>query len=285
MPVQLMAVNNSDVRFTVHNLSYNPGNDAIGISDTYRQISANNSNATEVCVFCHTPHNASSSVQLWNKASGASPYDQPLASAYQLYTSSPRLTNTVKHSALTAASESMLCLSCHDGKTAINVLHNTRVSDATDANGNSLLDMGIVGWANPLNMDTISAGLTYTDDIGAVRDQSGHVLAGNVNSGKNLTDDHPIGFSYAAAQAEKPGKLRPLDGPNSAKSYGMRFYGSGDRVECSTCHNPHVYYGQGKSGNSRITLPYGATQAQLDRTPFLVRDNNGSALCLSCHIK
>src|ERR687888_1493107 len=90
IPAQLIAVvtpNNQDVRFTVHNLSYNPNDNtgSKGISDDYRNISANNPNATEVCIFCHTPHTSDKSSQLWNKASGSGQYAQPVESAYKLY--------------------------------------------------------------------------------------------------------------------------------------------------------------------------------------------------------
>ena len=67
---------------------------------------------TEVCVFCHTPHNASPAVPLWNQTmSGAS---------YLTYTSST-LTATVN----APSGSSKLCLSCHDGTVAIgNTVNN-----------------------------------------------------------------------------------------------------------------------------------------------------------------
>ena len=278
----------ANIRFTVHNLSYNPNDDSKGISNPYRNIAVSNSNATEVCVFCHTPHNASPAIPLWNK-SFVDSNGQPTALSYQMYTSSPRLSTAVKQSSLSSGSMSLLCLSCHDGKSAINVLHNTSAYDATTSNGDYVLNMGIVG-ANPLTMDRIaSGGLTYTDDIGATRDQNDYVVSGG--SKVNLTDDHPLGFSYTQALNDTDpitgvqminNNLRTL---SDALSRGVRFFGPSNTVECSSCHNPHVYYGQGKMAGSRNMLPYATTQAQLDRTPFLVRDNNGSALCLACHIK
>jgi len=67
---------------------------------------------TEVCVFCHTPHNANPAIPLWN---------QTLSSAgYQTYTSST-LTATVN----APSGSSKLCLSCHDGTVAIgNTVNN-----------------------------------------------------------------------------------------------------------------------------------------------------------------
>src|SRR5690349_14810824 len=91
----VLAINDSDVRYTVHNLAYIP-NGSPGIKNSERNYKASNPDATEVCVFCHTPHNASPSVPLWNKA-----YDPATAGTYRLYTSSSTLSNTVKkHSSI-----------------------------------------------------------------------------------------------------------------------------------------------------------------------------------------
>jgi predicted CXXCH cytochrome family protein len=61
---------------------------------------------TEICIFCHAPHNASPAAPLWNQAqSGAT---------YTAYSSS---TMTALPGAPTGSAK--LCLSCHDGTVAI----------------------------------------------------------------------------------------------------------------------------------------------------------------------
>lgn len=61
----------------------------------------------QVCVYCHTPHNASTSQPLWNHtASGVA--------SYTLYTNS-----TLNATAAQPGAVSKLCLSCHDGTVAI----------------------------------------------------------------------------------------------------------------------------------------------------------------------
>ena len=62
---------------------------------------------TEVCVFCHTPHNANPAVPLWNQtlSNGAN---------YQPYTST-----TLAAAVGLPTASSKLCLSCHDGTVAI----------------------------------------------------------------------------------------------------------------------------------------------------------------------
>ena len=266
------------INYTVHNFAHDPSG-TFGLYNTERQYMATNSGATQVCVFCHTPHNASSSVPLWNRPA----LEQPAASAYRLYTSSASLSTTVRNAALTATSESLLCLGCHDGKTAMNVVHNTRVSDATNGAGNKIID--IWGGNEELSFGFIndSIGGVYPSNIGATRNADGTILDGY--AGTNLTDDPPIGFSYSSVLNE-PGKAASLHTLDEAKFSKLRFYGpAGDRVECSSCHNPHVYYGYGLNGPTRVLLAIGSSAAQRERTPFLVTGNSGSALCLGCHIK
>jgi len=71
---------------------------------------------TEICVFCHTPHNASPAVPLWNQtASGVT---------YQPYRST-----TMVASVGVPTGSSKLCLSCHDGTVAIgNTVNNGRIT-------------------------------------------------------------------------------------------------------------------------------------------------------------
>lgn len=280
VPIYALAISDQDIRFTVHNFAYNTDTSKGVVNGTERDFNANNPSVNQVCIFCHTPHNAAPAIPLWNKT-----IDNSMTAQYQLYTSSQSLTNTVKHnSSLSATGVSLLCLTCHDGKTAINVLHNAKDSerDATDGNGDAIIDLGNGAVATPLSIFAF-AGAKYPSDIGASRDGSGRII--DPEYGYNLTDDHPIGFSYTAAQADAPTKLHALSEVATLSSNTVRFYGSDNRVECSSCHNPHVFYGYGRTGGARVRLNRGETPEQLARTPFLVRDNIGSGLCLSCHIK
>lgn len=71
--------------------------------------------ATGLCVFCHTPHNALPQTALWNKAlSGAT---------YTLYTST-----TLKAQVTQPTGSSRLCLSCHDGTLAMGTLRSPQNS-------------------------------------------------------------------------------------------------------------------------------------------------------------
>ncbi len=213
----------------------------------------------QVCVYCHTPHNAGQARLLWNKASGA-------ATAFRLYTSSGTLSNTVRTaSSLSANSPSLLCLSCHDGKTAMNVLHSSgKGGDATAAGfpgskfafGNAPIVMEGPLWV----FGTYIPGAAVGDAVS----QGGN--------GDDLTNDHPIGFSYTGVLSDNAARssnaINDLTTVDTKSSSRIRFFGSSNKVECSTCHDPHV------DNANNPTL-----------NPFLVMSNTGSALCLACHNK
>lgn len=68
---------------------------------------------TEVCVFCHTPHNASPAKPLWGH--------EQSAATYTVYTSS-----TAKSTPSQPDGASKLCLSCHDGTVAVGSINGGR---------------------------------------------------------------------------------------------------------------------------------------------------------------
>lgn len=108
----------------------------------------------DLCIFCHTPHSAAQTRALWNR-------DLPPTS-YKLYESST-LEATLKQ----PTGASRLCLSCHDGTTA---LGNLRV---------------------PPRTGSVTLG----------------PLMGRASLGTDLSDDHPVSFLYNSALALKQGQL------------------------------------------------------------------------------
>ena len=70
------------------------------------------STETEVCVFCHTPHNARTASPLWNK--------KDPSTTYTLYTSS-----TMNAVVGQPDGTSIMCLSCHDGTIALGSVIST----------------------------------------------------------------------------------------------------------------------------------------------------------------
>ena len=168
----------------------------------------------EVCVYCHTSHQAAAALgqpPLWNHE-----FPSPVPD-YGVY-SSPTLnaTPTQIGEPLGAAGASMLCMSCHDGSVAISALYNPPNSGAP----------------TPIP-----------------------ALTGNANLGQDLSDDHPVNFSYQ--QSIDNGDT----GLNAAGSVDDLLLGGS--VQCASCHQAH--------------------DPQWE--PFLRQSNVGSALCLRCHIK
>jgi predicted CXXCH cytochrome family protein len=78
--------------------------------------------------------------------------------------------------------------------------------------------------------------------------------------GTDLSDDHPISMTYPTP-AQDPKFNVPPDSQNGWGPHNVRLVQG--KVECVSCHDAH----------------------NPDYTPFLVRANAGSALCLTCHNK
>lgn len=220
------------------------------VSNTVHNLSTSSSSflyATdeqEVCIFCHTPHGGSLTGPLWNKA------DPNPAGGFVFYSSATISTEVTNVGAVSP--ESLLCLSCHDGSVSVNHLLN-------------------YGQTFPIR--TVATGDTNTEIMGTPG--ASKRIGGNPsNPGTEgqLGDDHPISFSYRAVWDEYgvAGKNGLVD-PDSAifLASDIRLFGANERVECSSCHDPHVDY----------------IASSLDHAPFLIMSNAGSALCLACHDK
>ncbi len=82
-----------------HNLSVSGPGDVKGVTES------------EICIFCHTPHNATSEAPLWNR------YES--GTVYIPYTSS-----TLKAAVGQPAGASKVCLSCHDGTVALGMVRS-----------------------------------------------------------------------------------------------------------------------------------------------------------------
>lgn len=272
------AVNAGNVRYTKHNMS----ND---LTVGGRFVQSNNE--SQICIFCHTPHNSQPTYALWNKIL---PITSGGGTPFQMYTASSTLTSAAKNVGAPRL-ESLLCLSCHDGRTAINVLHSARSGQTGWNDGLGYVNVDIGGkWdedllpdfdgikGNPLGAYGPLGDLsTYQSNLGMQSFNSGITSDANIFYGRNLTNDHPISFSYVSARTEDS-QLNHEDVVNDAShaNGAIKFFGSDKRLECGSCHDPHVPYNDPDLGT-------GIGDSTLD--PFLVMSNANSKLCLSCHKK
>jgi mono/diheme cytochrome c family protein len=189
-------------------------------------------NVGRVCVFCHTPHAslvqgtpATNVLPLWNHSRSA-------VGAYTVYDSTTM--NATPTDFATVVTDDLvvsnLCMSCHDGTVAVHTLVNA---------------------PNEASPVTITAG----GNVAA----SGLII-NSPNLGSDLSNDHPVNFTYDTALSGSDGELE--DPATDADSAALL---SAGEVQCSSCHDPH-----------NDTLAGG---------PFMRVDNTDSALCTTCHIK
>ncbi len=167
-----------------------------------------------------------------------------------------------------ATTESDVCIFCHTphGASATDgPLWNHQMSAAiyTTFSSPTLTSLNvIIGQPNGSSRLCLSCH-DGTVALGLVRSRPGGIAmsaatmpAGINNLGFDLSADHPVSFTYDAALANAAGNL--VDPGTLPPEVGLDRYG---QLQCTSCHDPH---------NNQ----YGS---------FLVKDNTGSALCLTCH--
>lgn len=228
-----------------------PGVARAAIVDTVHNLSATGhgpvraTGTTELCIFCHVPHRAATTRALWNRAL------PPVT--YRLYGSS-----TLQAKPRQPNGASRLCLSCHDGTTALGLL---RVAPRS---------------GRPA--------------LGPLR--------GRADLGTDLSDDHPISFEYARALSTGHGELAdptgllpgvPLDArrqvqcttchdphDNRFRAF-LRIDDRGGRL-CTACHTLANWSGSShanstKEWNGRGTDPW-------PTSPYVTVAANA---CENCH--
>jgi mono/diheme cytochrome c family protein len=267
---------------------------AASIYDTAKApANAGNFNPTaEICIVCHIPHGANNKptgpnaagvagyLPLWNR--------QLTQAVFTPYSSA-----TMKVTPGQPMGVSLLCLSCHDGTVALDQFKvNATPSGAYKATAGNVTGWGSVAgiknnlddWSSSQFVSSwfTTSGVTMTAGASSPVDtNAGGIFIYNRASdgydkmtGTDLSNDHPISFSYNGAIAgfQASGmnpQLTPPQGDLVIGAYGILPLYSG-QVECATCHAVH---------NSDA---YGNTMGGL-----LLRIDNtkGSALCLNCHQK
>lgn len=249
------------------------------------------SSTTEICVFCHTPHHASSTATdlrpLWNRRTPPGPF-----TAYG---------TTIGGTVIgVPGSTTLACLGCHDGVTTLDNIVNIPGKGGVDING--------------LNRNWRFYNITQTGptDLG-ISPTIG--FDSRLNIGIDLSNDHPISVPYKGGEdpATAVASLRDVNTTISQidLSGGMAVsavnFDAGNltrnfwdvkgfisdtarisdllrngRVECSSCHDPHF----GNTTGASIDQGFGP-ENETTSGLFLRRvgGNVGSAVCRTCHNK
>ncbi len=188
----------------------------------------------------------------------SSPADTILASKHDMSVAGP--------GPIQAATETEVCIFCHTPHKAAGEkpLWNHSLSSATYTPYNSSTIKAAVGQPSGSSKlclschdGTVALGMVNSR-AGAIQMQRGVTTmpAGASRLGTDLSDDHPISFTYDSALVAANGQLK-----DPATLTAKVRLDHNHQVQCTSCHDPH---------NNQ----YGK---------FLVQDNAASALCVSCH--
>lgn len=171
----------------------------------------------QICIFCHTPHSASSDGPLWNRNDPVGPngdgsfplYGQLSGRSGEIAIDDPASGAQYGGAFLYPNGTSRLCLSCHDGVTAIGEVING-------------------GWTGP----GIAPSLTMSA-VGTI----------------DLDTSHPISFVYTDSGSSTSVRDfiesdQGVPGTYLIPALDSGFLEKGSdglyRVQCTTCHDPHV---------------------------------------------
>lgn len=207
------------------------------------------SNEQQVCIFCHTPHNAAPVQPLWNR--------QTPAAAYTVYSS-----NSLQASPGQPTGASKLCLSCHDGTIALGSVVS-RSQPIAMAGGMTTLPPG----------HTANIGTDLSDDHPISFRYDADLVVKNPALKSPATLDPAIRLDHNAelqcttchdAHDNRNGKFLVIDNAGSQLCKSCHQPGAtavAAHDDCSACHQSHT----AASG------------------PYLLRATTVTTTCTGCH--
>ncbi|MBI5451715.1 MAG: hypothetical protein HY940_10210 [Gammaproteobacteria bacterium] len=242
-----VAASMADIRNTKHNFS------ALVVPSAVNRT-ASASTESQICAFCHTPHGATDAPKapLWNRQlSGATyiPYSSTSIDATDL--GQP-------------GGKSKLCLSCHDGTIAL-------------------------GSVNVLNrVENPQIGFTGTQSDGTIPEGPHGASTGFTRRlGVDLRNDHPISFTFDAAQAARdtelytPATVAHLANRDAKQGIKPTLPLEDNKVECISCHDPHV-----RSDVPGENIKFLRVNRFQQQPPVQGQfDAKNDLICLGCHNK
>jgi hypothetical protein len=155
--------------------------------------------------------------------------------------------------------------------------HETTTSTFTPYSSGTM--QATVGQPSSASLACLSChdGTVAINNYGGSVQGTAEYVTGNANFGTDLSNDHPISFTYDAALATADGFLND---PTTYLVTGPDFTGTktidqemlrNHKIECASCHDIHKQRGASKTSSIMLIMS-GSSYA-------------GSKLCLTCHIK
>jgi predicted CXXCH cytochrome family protein len=184
-----------------------------------------------------------------------------LPSAAQITSSVHDLNVYVPAIAMPNARVCVACHTPHNANTAVAPLWNHDAS----AGGHTPYDSGTIDATDgSAALDSFGAGTRTDNTPGTV------TLTGTALLDIDLTNDHPVSFTYDTALAGVDPQLHDPSATTSGLGGNIdsdMLFGLGnDQMECSSCHDVH-------NGPSVV------------EAPLLIKSNASSGLCFTCHDK
>ena len=201
--------------------------------------------ATGLCVFCHTPHNAKPTRALWNR-------DLPPIT-YQLYASS-----TLQATVNQPTGSSRLCLSCHDGVLAMSNLRRP-------PRGVSL-KLGAMTGKNVLGTD-----LSDDHPVSFVYDAALAVKRPELADPSSLP-------AHIRLDPNKQMQCTSCHNPHEDRRPKFLRMDDSNGALCLTCHRPRDW-----AGSSHATSNATWNRAGTEPWPSGARKSVAENACLNCH--
>ena len=213
-----------------------PGN-RHNLSSTNSTVSVHATTETRICIFCHTPHNASPQSQLWNRKDPSGTF--PLYSSATLNIDDAAIVGASGYTDADPAAypngATRMCLSCHDGVSAI---------------GEVLTGLDI-----------------FTPKIIM---NGGDQLTGSAVI--DLSSSHPVSFVFNTTVRDYLNTPAGGGASNDYKLPGIVPLDSAERMQCTTCHDPH----EDTNNGTTYTLPFWRNYTGTEAADY---DNT----CNNCH--
>lgn len=193
---------------------YNRHNMSSGADSTHPRAKAPSLGGTDrICVFCHTPHSATPESTLWSRP-------DPETATFDLYAGrlaikeNPSVSQYNSPSVEYPNGSSRMCMSCHDGATAIGT---------------------VLGQPAEIEMEQ--------------RFVTGSAVV-------DLSMSHPISFVWDANVESVVNGWHVAEGTGSIYSvpsdYNIAYLDGNNRMQCTTCHDPHEDPSRDSGGNLRV---------------------------------